>query len=161
MDKRNILEEIRRTTEDNHGEPLGVARFLSRPVSGKRTGTASFGRGEATPCERPDMSQSNSTRQSTTGRLSRNLFPSCANWGDFQVRGELKIKAHTDKQFPTHNVFARLGSKQQLAKKILSYCTERTGYDDMAGLCAPQRKTFRILKTLRPTRLLLSASFTS
>jgi Meiotically up-regulated gene 113 len=34
-------------------------------------------------------------------------------------------------------VFARLGSKQQFAKKILSYCEGRSGYEDVTVICVP------------------------
>ena len=57
--------------------------------------------------------------------------------GRFPVVGELKMKSRADEHFPTHNVFARLGSKQQLASKILSYCDRHVGYDDVAALCGP------------------------
>ncbi|MGI8989950.1 MAG: GIY-YIG nuclease family protein, partial [Bryobacteraceae bacterium] len=57
--------------------------------------------------------------------------------GRFPVRGELKLKSRTHKGFPTHNVFARLGSKQHLAKKLLSHCEGRAGYKDVVALCQP------------------------
>ena len=57
--------------------------------------------------------------------------------GRFPVRGELQIKARADKCFPSYKVFQRRWSKEQLAKKILSYCAERPGYEDVAPLCAP------------------------
>jgi hypothetical protein len=47
------------------------------------------------------------------------------------------MKAHSDDGFPAHNTFARLGSKEQLAAKILDYCKARAGYADMIALCAP------------------------
>ena len=33
--------------------------------------------------------------------------------------------------------FARFGSKQQFAAKILDFCKDRAGYEDVAALCAP------------------------
>lgn len=60
----------------------------------------------------------------------------------FPVRGELKMKSRNDEHFPAHNVFTRLGSKQQFAQEILSYCEKHAGYEDVAyrdrGLLAPK-----------------------
>jgi len=47
------------------------------------------------------------------------------------------MKCRADESFPSHNVFARLGSKQQLAKKLISYCEQRTDYQDVAAVCRP------------------------
>lgn len=55
--------------------------------------------------------------------------------GRFPVKGELRLKSRSDKSFPSHNVFARLGSKQQIANKILAYCEEREGSEDVVKLC--------------------------
>ena len=38
MDKCHILEEIKRATEENHGEPLGVTRFSQQ--TGQASGLA-------------------------------------------------------------------------------------------------------------------------
>jgi len=56
--------------------------------------------------------------------------------GRFPVAAEVKMKARTDDSFPWHNTFARFGSKQQFATKILDYCQHRAGYEDVATLCA-------------------------
>jgi hypothetical protein len=47
------------------------------------------------------------------------------------------MKSRADEDFPSHNVFARLGSKQQFAAKILSYCERHVGFEDVAALCGP------------------------
>jgi len=47
------------------------------------------------------------------------------------------MKCRADKNFPSHNVFARLGSKQQFAAKIVEHCKGRAGYEDVVVLCAP------------------------
>lgn len=57
--------------------------------------------------------------------------------GRFPVRGELKLKSRADKDFPSHTVFERFGPKEQFARKILSYCEGRAGYEDVPALCGP------------------------
>jgi hypothetical protein len=45
--------------------------------------------------------------------------------GRFPVAGDLRMKAHNDASFPSHNVFGRLGSKNRLIQKVRT-TAERT-----------------------------------
>ena len=63
--------------------------------------------------------------------------------GRFPVGTEVRMKARSDDSFPWHNTFARFGSKQQFAAKILDYCKGRSGYDDIRALCTPIAATAR------------------
>ena len=55
----------------------------------------------------------------------------------FPVGSELRLKARTDRTFPSHGAFARLGPKRQLASRVLKYCKVRDGLDDVIALCVP------------------------
>jgi hypothetical protein len=57
--------------------------------------------------------------------------------GHFPVITEVKMKARSDDGFPWHSTFARFGSKQKFAAKVLNYCNGRTGHEDMIALCTP------------------------
>ena len=58
--------------------------------------------------------------------------------GHFPVAGELKLKAHQDKNFPNPNTFSeRLGSKRQIASKIVEYCNKHKNYEDVLTLSKP------------------------
>ena len=43
--------------------------------------------------------------------------------GKFPTANEVKMKAHGTESFPWHNTFARFGSKQQFAARIVEYGT--------------------------------------
>jgi hypothetical protein len=60
-----------------------------------------------------------------TTMLIEKFVSSMRELGKFPVRRELQLKKRTDKSFPSANVFERLGSKQELAGKILHYCKGR------------------------------------
>jgi Meiotically up-regulated gene 113 len=47
----------------------------------------------------------------------------------------LGIKARQDKNFPSRTVFARLGSKVERVRRLLAYCTQTSGFDDVATIC--------------------------
>jgi hypothetical protein len=57
--------------------------------------------------------------------------------GHFPVVTEMRMKARADDSFPWSNSFSRFGSKQQFAAKIVNYCKDRTGYEDVVALCQP------------------------
>lgn len=61
--------------------------------------------------------------------------------GHYPVAGELRIKARNDKDFPSHTVFLRVGRKEELAQKVINYCSKRNGYDDVIKICEPIAKT--------------------
>lgn len=137
MEKQHILEEIKRTAASNGGAPLGVARFL------QETGiklTDWEGRfwvrwGDALREAGFEPNQFNTAYDKTM--LIESLVSLMRELGKFPVRRELQLKARADKSFPCANVFARLGSRQQLVKEIQEYCTNRAGYEDIVALCEP------------------------
>lgn len=57
--------------------------------------------------------------------------------GRFPISAELKLKARQDSEFPSRNTFARFGGKAQLAARLITFCQEREGYEDVVAICAP------------------------
>jgi hypothetical protein len=53
------------------------------------------------------------------------------------VIAELKLRAQQDPEFPSHNTFARFGGKAKLAGRLIEFCQEHEGYEDVAAICAP------------------------
>ena len=57
--------------------------------------------------------------------------------GRFPVHAEIRMKGRRDKSFPSHSVYARLGSKGDRARKVLDYCAATPGFEDVAAICRP------------------------
>jgi len=55
--------------------------------------------------------------------------------GHLPVKGELRIKRRGDPSFPNDKVFERFGIKSQLIAKVLDYCRNHDGFDDVVQLC--------------------------
>jgi hypothetical protein len=53
------------------------------------------------------------------------------------VIAELKLRARQDPEFPSHNTFARFGGKARLAARLIDFCQEHEGYEDVAAICTP------------------------
>jgi hypothetical protein len=45
------------------------------------------------------------------------------------------MKRHGDRSFPSREAFRRLGTKRELAAKLLNFCTKRSGYEDVTEMC--------------------------
>ena len=137
MNRQHILNEIRRTAAANGGVPLGAARFSQE--TGIRVtdwdGKFWLRWGDALREAGFEPNQFNIAYDAAT--LIEKFISLMRELRRFPLQRDLKMKAHTDKQFPSPNVFRRRWSKEQLAKQIQDYCETREGYEDVIALCAP------------------------
>jgi hypothetical protein len=137
MDKQQILNEIKRTATANGGVPLGESRFSQetgiRDTDWRGKIWARWGDAIREAGFKPNQLQ---TAYSENVLIER-FIELAREIGRFPVTTELKMKARSGGSFPSHNTFRRFGSKRQLAAKIMEYCSERPGYDDVIALCAP------------------------
>jgi len=133
--KTFILAEIKRTVEENGGVALGRAKFENltgikqTDWYGKywsRWGDALIEAGY-----KPNELQGPYEESLIVGALALLV----RELGRFPVEGELRIKARIDKAFPSHTVFAKLGSKRGRARKVLEYSTATPGFQDVAAIC--------------------------
>jgi len=54
--------------------------------------------------------------------------------GHIPVAGELRMKASSDKSFPAHTTFSRLGNKNQVVESILQFCRTNDGWVDVVEI---------------------------
>ena len=143
MNKQHILDEIKRTAAANGGMPLGISRFFQE--TGIKTSDwmgkiwARWGDALREAGFEPNQLQSAYSEYV----LIEKFISLARELGHFPVATEVKMKARSDDSFPWHNTFARFGSKDKFARRILDYCVERTGYDDIIVLCRPIAKAAR------------------
>jgi hypothetical protein len=140
MNKQHILDEIKRTARENGGKAVGSGRF--EKLTGIKVGDWS-GRywarwGDA-------VSEAGLAPNQLTGALDSNailaLYVALARQqGRLPVNAEMKLHKLRNPEFPNHKVFERFGSKQHLIRKVLAYCTENPGNEDVAAMCAPHVK---------------------
>lgn len=135
MTKTHILAEIERTAEANGGLPLGRARF-----------EAETGIKEADWFGRYWARWSDAVREAGLTPNEYNtaydddvLLEKYANLAKelerLPVAGDLRLKARSDKEFPSHSTFNRLGQKQEVIRRLAIYCRSHEGYEDVGRLC--------------------------
>jgi hypothetical protein len=137
MNKEHILSEIKRTAAANGGVPLGRERFLRETGIKIHDWSGKFWARWGDALREAGFAPNQLQTAYNDNILIEKFISLTRELGHFPVYAELRMKAHSDAGFPAHNTFARLGSKEQIAAKILEYCRSRAGYEDVTALCAP------------------------
>jgi hypothetical protein len=137
VDKQRILIEIRRTAEANGGVPLGVARFFQETGIKESDWHGRHWARWGDALQEAGFKANQMQGAYADDILIEKFVDLMRELGHFPVRGELGIKHRSDPTLPSYGAFARLGSKQRLAAKILDYCDGRDGYEDVIALCVP------------------------
>lgn len=135
MNKPHILAEIKRTATENDGAPLGRDRFF-----------------EATGIKDSDWLGKHWARwgdavkeagfvPNTLQAAYKDsiLFEKYAGFireiGRIPAKGDFRLKATQDKQFPAHTTIVnRLGNKTQQLKKLADYIRDKPEYADVLDL---------------------------
>ena len=136
MNKQHILSEIKRTTQENGGVPLGVDRFS------QETGIKYddwFGKYWARWSDAVKEAGFAPNKFVTEGYdedvLIEKYIGLVRELGSIPVRGEIGLKRRTDKSFPSDKTFRmRFGSKAQMLVKLREYCTKDAALADVLTL---------------------------
>lgn len=142
ISKDEILKEIQRLAKENHGIPLGFKRFEDKAGISEydwRRYWARFG-----DAQREAGFEANSLQTAYNDEyIFEKYIELTRELGKFPVRGELIVKRAKNPDFPTHNVFLRLGTKEKLLSKLLKYA-EGKNYKDIVELCKTALKDIKI-----------------
>jgi len=138
-----ILQEIKRTAEANGGVPLGRCRFEAE--TGIREcdwyGKHWVRLGDAHREAGFTPNQLTSAFDST--KLLDKYVQLARELGKLPVSGDIRLKARSDPEFPSHNTFRRLGTKSELIERLLEHCQNQEGYEDVIRMCGehvPQKQ---------------------
>lgn len=135
MDKQHILAEIKRTADANAGSPLGRERFF-RETGIKETDWSGIYWARWSDAVREAGYSSNQLQTAFEDDYLLERYAALVReLGRVPVISEMKLKRRTDSAFPSHNTFARLGTKQQLLAKVAKFCRMRSDLDDIAEIC--------------------------
>jgi hypothetical protein len=142
MNKAFILEEIRRTARANDGTPLGWRRFSTesgiRPCEWLGKLWARWGDALREAGFTPNGLQ----RPYPTAEVLDKYARFAQELGRLPSANELRLRRYGKRDFPSLEVFRRLGRKGELVHQVLTYCRGRDEYADVMRLCeeytAPQ-----------------------
>lgn len=130
--KQTIIEAVRQTTQD--GKPLGVARFE------KETGIGPYDWGKywarSGDLQKEAGFPPNQLQGAYTEKLLiEQIISLIRKLGKFPTYREIQVERNSNTKLPDKKTFQRLGSKQQLATKIIEHCKNKDGYANVVELC--------------------------
>ena len=137
MDKQYIIDEIKRTAGQNGGIPLGIDRFAAETGIQKNDWYGKFWARWGDALIEAGYSPNQMIGAYKDEWVIEKLISLIREIGKYPVAGELRLKEKQDKEFPSHNVFNRVGKKAELASKVIKYCQARDGFDDVIEICKP------------------------
>ena len=134
FDKKHILEEIKRTAKANGGMPLGWRKFHAE--TGIRDHDwqkhwARWGEAQVEAGFTPNVL----TAAIGEKALLEALIGLIRELGRFPAVSDLTVKHAREPGFPTEKTYRRFGGQNALASRVLQYCSEHDGYDDIETLC--------------------------
>lgn len=136
MDKQVILNEIKRTAEENGGTPLGRDAFLTATGIKQKDWYGKYWARWGDALREAGYSPNQMQEAYAEDDILAKLTEFIRKIGHFPVEGELRIKARNDKSFPSHTTLGRLGSKSKVAIRLVEYCTRIGGLDDVLAIAA-------------------------
>lgn len=137
MNKQHILDEIKRTAASNGGVPLGRERFFRETGVKPHDWLGKFWARWGDAIREAGFEPNELQTAYNEDLLIEKFIALARHLGHFPVDAALRMRSRSDDGFPSHTTFTRFGSKQLLAAKILDYCKDRTGYEDVSAFCAP------------------------
>lgn len=135
MNKQHILDEIKRTAQENGGVPLGTDRFVTetgikesdwRGRIWARWSDAILEAGLTPNTLRPKANQDVLLFQLAT--FIREL-------GRYPTVSEMRLRKRRDNAYPNHKVLERRGSRAELIAQVIAYCQRTEGWSDVTAIC--------------------------
>src|SRR5258705_9099106 len=135
VDKARIISEIKRLAGDSGGKPPGRALFEREtaikmsdwyPHIWLRWGDALMEAGFS--ANKLTVAIGNDVLYQKYVDLTREL-------GHLPLDGERRRRARTDKSFPSHSTWQKLGGKDKFFKGLLQFCENNPGNDHIVALC--------------------------
>lgn len=135
MDKKHIINEIIRTAKENNGTPLGKDRFASATGIKWSDWYGKYWSKWGDAVKEAGFKPNKLQIAYDTNVLIEHIISLIREIRKFPTSGEIRLKAYTNKGFPSHNVFNRLGNKTKKVEKILKYCKDKGKYRDVIEIC--------------------------
>jgi len=134
IDRAHIIREVKRIADANGGKPPGVQVF-EREIGIKQSDWYP----DTWLRWRDALEEAGYSPNKLQGRIGDEVVIEkyiglVRELRRFPVIGEIRRKAKTDKSFPSHRLFDRFGGKEPLIARVVSYCRENPGFDDILAL---------------------------
>lgn len=143
MNKQKIIEEIKRITIESNGKAPGKQRFANETGIKESDWYPHLWLRWTDAILEAGCQPNTFTIAYDIEYLIKKYIELIRELGHFPIAGELRRKNKSDNDFPSHNTFSQLGSKQERIKKIIKYCENKNEFNDIISICLEVKKTDR------------------
>jgi hypothetical protein len=135
MDRKEILDEIRRTAEANGGTPLGRLRLESEAGIKEHHWKKYWARFNDAQRE-AGLEPNTKTEAFGNNVLVALLVDLARELGRFPMHGDIRVKSNASNDWPSPSVFdRRFGSKARMMAAVAAHCRAHPGNEDVLGYC--------------------------
>lgn len=135
MDRGRILEQIRRIAAENDGKVPGREKFESETGIKPSDWYPHLWLRWSDAAKEAGFSPNKLQEAIEPEILLEKYISLVRELGHIPVDGELRRKSGTDRSFPSHSTFSKLGGKKQLLAALLQHCRTHPGLDDVLAPC--------------------------
>ena len=137
MNKDHILAEIKRTAALNGGVPLGKGRFFQETGIKETDWVGKIWARWSDAVKEAGLTPNTLQVRYEDEWLLEKYAIFVREIKKLPVISEFRLKARQEQDFPQYATFYRFGSKQQLLKRVVEYCEEKQGYEDVLAIVLP------------------------
>jgi hypothetical protein len=135
MTKQHILSEIQRTAKANGGSPIGWRKFRSETGIQEYDWCGKYWVRWNEAVQEAGFSANTFTVGYSEESLLKLFIALIRELGRFPLKAEMRMKRLEDDTFPSEKTFRQFGSKSVFAMRIISYCEEHGGNEDVVAIC--------------------------
>jgi hypothetical protein len=124
MDKSHVLAEIRRTATANGGEPLGTRRFALETGIRQADWQGKLWARWSDALREAGFAPNQFLKAGYDEEQLLEMFAKLAQeLGRLPTANDIRLKDRSDPSYPNQKVFERFGSKTELVRRVLEYCS--------------------------------------
>jgi hypothetical protein len=136
MQKEHILQEIRRTAQENGGIPLGWRKFAQETGIRDSEWLGKYWAGWGDAVREAGYTPNRMTGAYKDSRVLEQFIQLARELKRLPTDKHLRLKAHQNRDFPDSSTFrSKFGHKAELVKRLKEYCQGREGHEDILALC--------------------------
>ncbi len=137
MDKQHILDEIQRTAAANGGNPLGRLQFFNETGIKEHDWRGVHWSRWSDAVRAAGLSPNQKTEAYDEKFLLNSLAGLIKDIKRFPTGSDIRLRTRKGDGFPYDNTFRRMGSKVEIAAKLIAHFKGQQGFDDVLAICAP------------------------
>jgi len=136
MNKKHIIDEIKRTAKENNGVPLGKLKFERVTGIKESDWYGKYWAKWSDAVKEAGYEPNKMISAYEQNVLIEHFISLIREIGKFPTSGEIRLKAYETKGFPSQSTLLhRLGKKAEMAQRILNYCRGKDEHRDVVEIC--------------------------